>query len=368
MSSYSGWSTFEKVKIVYRNNGDEIPSAYIVDPNNKKSLKNASEWAGNSYTIVETTNDDFTFSLYNSAGSSSQGGRLSFWMCLVKKKDVPDFLVGISTDLLINILKESTFINGQCTEKVLFARNYGQLGVLHKNMIEYNDMINDITLKATVNSKKTKKWKVGYSYKTLTTNDTLFGYFSDLFNQSYDYKDRGTIELTPNKLKMPIISKTLDDLVDMMDMMFSHYFYNPCYSSTSLPARQENKKEYDEEKIITTMINTTRKFFNDFKFNDASNIIGYIHTACLFYSIRPEFTKDMLNLLKSYAEEDIMNINNGKTPRRFGEQDPNSNGCLKNHRIDNKINYQIIKDNKLVTTVTNYLDLINFFIDYVNNL
>ena len=367
MSSYSGWSTFEKVKIVYRNDTSKIPSAYIVDPSNKKSFENAIKCAGDGYTIVETTNDDFTFSLYNSAGGSSQGGRLSFWMCLVKKKDVPDFLVGISTDLLINVLKESTFINGQCTEKVVFARNYGQLGVLHKNMAEYNDMINDIALKATVNTKKTKKWKVGYSYKTLTTEDTLFGYFSDLFDYSYDYyKHKGTIELTPNKLKMPIISyKTLDDL---MDKMFSYYFDNPCYSSTSLPARQENKKEYDEEQIITTMIDTTRKFFNDFKFNDAGNIIGYIHSICLFYNIRPEFTKDMLNLLKSYAEEDIMNINNNKTPYRFGEQDPNNNSCLRNYRIDNKINHQIIKDNKLVATVTNYLDLINFFIDYVNNL
>lgn len=113
--------------------------AYLVDPENKKQLASARHWA--TYTEYgdydygtreyawkiehepiefEFDNTGFNFELLDCAGGSSQGGKLSFWNCIVSKDD-KRFKIGINSDMLLEILKEGSFEKGKCTTTICFA-------------------------------------------------------------------------------------------------------------------------------------------------------------------------------------------------------------------------------------------------------
>ena len=78
---------------------DGISQAYLVATSDfSKSLETAKNWASkrewdsetrgykyiDTYEIYETDNKDFEIFIYDSAGYSSQGGKLSFWNCLIR--------------------------------------------------------------------------------------------------------------------------------------------------------------------------------------------------------------------------------------------------------------------------------------------
>lgn len=199
MTGYCGWNLFDKVSIITKENTYRgITQGYVVDSNNKKSLQSAIKWGQETKCkfdangdvlldekghtvyeitdpeIVETDNEGFKVSLYDCAGASSQGGKLSFWNCKIEK-DGREYIVGISTDLLLDLLKQSTFVNGTCTEEVIFARNDGGLGLLTKTMPEYKQAITDMQLRKELKQKKTLKWQVGYEYSTLCKTDIYLG-------------------------------------------------------------------------------------------------------------------------------------------------------------------------------------------------
>ena len=203
---YAGWKQLDKIDIVYSVNstvehkGKTYKKAYIVESGNtkahEKSLTSAKTWAcGYSRdklepTIVQTENKDFSFQIISAAGKSwSQGGKLSFWMCIVEKKGIEPFAVGINADILCDLILESTMYNGGTKEKVFFARKNGQLGVLHENMPSYKELLKDQEIKKNINKGKTSKWKIGYSYKTLTQEDIMYGYFKPIVstNRKDDY-------------------------------------------------------------------------------------------------------------------------------------------------------------------------------------
>jgi len=191
----SDWKSLKSVDIVYADNdtvefkGVKYPKAYIVESGNKRSLESAIRWAtrwSNSAAdpkIVTTQNDGFTMQIVEAAGGSSQGGRLSFWMCLFEKDDVPAFATGINTDLLNILILQTTLVNGAVQgEKVFFARNNGQLGVLHSGMPEYEAFCEDVqTREQNAKAKKTTNWKVGYVYTTTREKSVMLGKVRHLF-------------------------------------------------------------------------------------------------------------------------------------------------------------------------------------------
>lgn len=195
MSDYQGWALFDKVIIVakrehkfdwnQRKRVEGELQGYIVDPSNKKMLESAINWGtvtqrleekderGNYiYEKVEPVqyefdNENFSLELLDCAEGSSQGGKLSFWNCLVTK-DEYRFKVGIAANLLLELLKGSSFRDGKCLHKVFFARCKGGVGMLHREMKAYKDAVADMEAKATMKSaKKTKKWEPGRNYVTL---------------------------------------------------------------------------------------------------------------------------------------------------------------------------------------------------------
>ena len=97
--------------------------AYLVDPSNKKQLKSAQDWATwtdygprvktesgrweseweKKHEPIEYTfgNQHFKLELLDCAGGSSQGGKLSFWNCIVSKDDKNCAVVRVDDDTLV---------------------------------------------------------------------------------------------------------------------------------------------------------------------------------------------------------------------------------------------------------------------------
>ena len=203
---YTGWKLFDKVTIVakkvmtydyktrtYFDTGNV--QGYLVDPSNKKQLEAARNW-GTTYKniyqevdgklkyvdreIIEPEeytydNDGFTLELHNSAEGSSQGGKLSFWNCWITAPDGHRFLIGIAADLLLDVLKSSTVINGVVQDKLMFARCNGGVGMLSKSMDSYKNAVNDMAIKKKMSSGKTKKVIPGHIYETATEQNIYVG-------------------------------------------------------------------------------------------------------------------------------------------------------------------------------------------------
>lgn len=206
---YTGWKLFDKVTIVAKRmltydykTGDTIDTGdvqgYLVDPTNKKQLETARSWGTrneyiygqdeNGRTILTDTivhkpeeytydNDGFTLALHNSAGGSSQGGKLSFWNCWITAPDGHKFLIGIAADLLLDVLKSTTVVNGVVQDKLMFARCNGGVGMLSKSMDSYKNAVNDMTIKNKMSKGRTSKHQIGHVYETTTEKNIYFGKF-----------------------------------------------------------------------------------------------------------------------------------------------------------------------------------------------
>jgi hypothetical protein len=201
--SYQGWTLFDKVLIVAKKIDyydqkqrcwvtTEDWQGYIVDPSNKKMKESALRWAetcaakhdeNGKFLGYDKTpgseflydNDGFILKLKDSAGGSSQGGKLSFWNCWVTAPDGKRFMVGIGADLLLELLTQTTFVDGQCQVPLCFARRTDGVGMLHKQMTNYQQALADMQKKADVKSKKTSKHIFGHAYTALQSANAYAG-------------------------------------------------------------------------------------------------------------------------------------------------------------------------------------------------
>jgi len=193
--AYKYWKLMNKVGVAICSEkpetwrGKEQFDGFIFDANDEKSRESAIEWArrydnrwdNEKETIVhepkvyEWDNDGFTVTILDSAGGSSQGGRLSFWKCKVEKDGV-EFIVGVNDGILADLIRHSDIKDGTVQQKVMFARQSGQPGFIHKDMEAYAEATADMAHKeAMKKAKKTKKWEAGGVYQTITQTDVCFG-------------------------------------------------------------------------------------------------------------------------------------------------------------------------------------------------
>ena len=194
-TEYKGWKVPEKIIIVSkvhkiwdsslgRYSTDESYQGYVVDPGNKSQLETALNWAEwserygeyNKEThryeneiehvggIHEFVNEGFTLTLLESADGSSQGGKLSFWNCKISK-DGKDFIIGIASDYLLEILLHNDFKKGVCQSTLSFARCKGGVGMMNKSMPSYQQFLKDEELRASMKKCKTKKREPGMNFK-----------------------------------------------------------------------------------------------------------------------------------------------------------------------------------------------------------
>ena len=66
-------------------------------------------------------------------------------------------LIGIAANLLLDVLKSTTVINGVVQEKLMFARCKGGVGMLSESMNSYKDAVNDEYQRKNKSTGKTTK-------------------------------------------------------------------------------------------------------------------------------------------------------------------------------------------------------------------
>lgn len=202
--AYNGWKLMDKVTVAVRTGKESYRgfTGYVVDAGNDEALEKAKDWARTqTWDPVERKhtdtqepevhifdNEGFTVRVLDSAGGSSQGGRLSFWMCEVEKDGVK-FNIGVNDEILAGLIKSSDMTNGQVKQKCMFARKQGQPGLIHEGMQMYKDAVADMDHKAAMKkAKKTTKWELGGIYQTITQTDICLGEVWDTMEE-YEVED-----------------------------------------------------------------------------------------------------------------------------------------------------------------------------------
>ena len=279
--NYIGWKMFDTVTIVSRpitkwnyetheNIATGECQGFLVDPKNKKQLESALCW-GTSYEYEYFTdehgqrsvkerrevkpeqytydNKGFTLELSEAAEQSSQGGKLSFWNCWITAPDGKKFLIGIAANLLLDVLKSTTVINGVVQDKLMFARCKGGVGMLSESMNSYKDALADEYARKSKSKGKTTKHKIGYVYETLTQHNLYAGDFYRWYEPVYEEKESNYYPY--RKASQLVGFKKLDKPVKVM--WFPTYYSDKSIDwhvehfgsyalETKLPARKEGIK------------------------------------------------------------------------------------------------------------------------------
>lgn len=219
-TDYQGIKIYDEVIIVEKEswhweNGNivklDIPQGYVVEVGNKNMLDTALRWAKQSryalddsgnylydekgYHIYNTIegkintykNGNFKIELDEAADGSTQGGKLSFWNCLITAPDNKIYKIGISSEILLNLLKQNTFKNGICENNIWLGRIKGQqVGAFTENMQEFVQSKADQALRE---AKSTKKYQPGAILKSKTKTQIYLGEFTEYFSMQNSYEE-----------------------------------------------------------------------------------------------------------------------------------------------------------------------------------
>ncbi len=224
---YSGINLPENVIIVENKHGQGyvVPEGSSLD--NARYWAKSSDWEPKEYKYKNGT---FTLRVANAAGRSSQGGKLSFWDCQIRAEDEKEFLIGIASDGLAELIINNTLINGKCQNKIYFAKCGNSTWAITENMPSYKVALEDKKIKET---KTTSKYKPGDLVSSLTSTDVYLG-------EVYEYI---TIYRTIPWFKRIEVGKcTYDRLVVINDAPKKYHWYARVYesekSSIDLDGRQ----------------------------------------------------------------------------------------------------------------------------------
>lgn len=254
--------------------------AYLVDPSNKNQLKAAQRWA--TYTEygdhvktesgkweytwikehkpIEYTfgNQHFRLELLDCAGGSSQGGKLSFWNCIVSKDD-NRFKIGINSDMLLELLKNATFVKGVCQDDLLFVTDNGKVGMCAEGSQIHRDAIKDMELKAASKKNAVSKFSFGDIVTTPTLREVYLGTITQYYtfdpgsNSRYNYSHMYYRDCTITKLAKPITYHVFDGaydnkskISDFLDSYGTSRWYSyPDFKKTCPKRAIEGKLEVD---------------------------------------------------------------------------------------------------------------------------
>lgn len=202
---------------------------YVVEPNNESMLFSAMSWAthfeyemdenGKYVTYIDAhgntcrkntkiegkqftyTNGQFELYIYNSAEGSSQGGKLSFWNCKIVTPDNKEFIIGINSKSICELLLNNTFTNGKCLSKVYLGRTDSNVCAYTENLESFKQakMYED-------NRKlsKTSKYKPGDLVGTITQQYVYLGEFKTYIKDEYSSFGWNNRKYTVTISKTPI--------------------------------------------------------------------------------------------------------------------------------------------------------------------
>lgn len=338
MDKYVGWKLFEKVAIISKDNKyvnppkyiyrnvDKYghPQAYICDASDNKMMETGKRWAKweeavygednrpKEYITHEPVisimdNSGFTLELLDSADGSSQGGKLSFWNCLITKDD-NSWVVGIHADYLLEIIKESTFVNGVCQTPLCFARCKGGVGMLSTEMNSYKQALADCERRSKMSKGKTTSRKEGHLYSTTTLNDvylgTLYYHYEPVYERSYrDSRLVGIKRIEPLKVHWDMPQTDYNGKVRHKRSDFKDQFW-VSRSDTATPARVDGGKVIDLDISLEEIIDYSIK--DVLSYAESNSLPSYSVSkilALVGLSTSPdnyELSEDLLKLLRLY--------------------------------------------------------------------
>lgn len=247
---YKGYKLINKIMLVCRDVAEKDDShsyydkyrdsyqAYLVDPSNKKQLETARHWAkwteyGPSFKNEETgrwdreyeithdpvefefDNNGFELELLDCAGGSSQGGKLSFWNCVVTR-DGNKFVIGINSDMLLELLKNAAFVNGKCQSPLIFITKSGKVGMTVEGSETWQQCIKDRELKKEMQAKAVSKFSFGDKISTATIKEIYLGTLTQYYKvetgdtRYYYNRELDPRRYTVTKLAKPIVYHLTD--------------------------------------------------------------------------------------------------------------------------------------------------------------
>lgn len=338
---YEGYKLVDKVVIFAKNIEADYLPAFVADPLNKSQVKNAKEWARckeyspynkelDKFELLKEIeglqfnfdNSGFRLSLLDCAGHSSQGGKLSFWNCIIEKES-KKFKIGINTNLLLDVLKEGTFEKGVCKENVCFVSKNGQTGVCIENGEIYKHALKDMQLKQNVKNQQTTHYKFGDCVRTVTLNEIYLGKMYKYYDVvtdvkpcwgGYYYTDTAKVIKLRNPKPVHIFAKAsnIDSISEIFDKPYLFHIRN------NMPKRIVNNDSTIN--IDLTMEEFDKRFYSqysifdnfcskyDFYKNEESVLFSML--VCSSFGISDSFkeidehTKELMNKYNFKYEEE----------------------------------------------------------------
>lgn len=340
---YKGWKIPNKLHIfVKKNKRYEYPQAMIASSEKQEALETAKKWASgkysgwteNDYIQYDIDNENIDFELLDSAGGSSQGGKLSFWNCIISKGDMK-VVIGISSDILIELLKNTDFEKGKCKNKIILARYQNKWGAITKDMKEYKEAIKDMEMNDNFTlAKKTTKWKPGYEYysktqKSIYLYDLYKWYETEQYNGGWythymrlkEYKTPQLVKTTLEEWAYKDYSKLSEYIKEEKSKKNNWKFlriFNPIYDKEKLPSRIEGKKVLDIDVDMNTLNDylleyreeVTNKFLNQ----DKDHRTCYLDELMSVYAYsinkndKPIIPEKVMNKIKEFYNLDIREV------------------------------------------------------------
>lgn len=268
--TYNYWKLMDEVTVAIRKEKNYGGfSGYVVESTNKEAVESAISWAEYTPYDRETReylpkvdpdvhtfkNEGFTATILDSAGGSSQGGRLSFWSCKVEKDGV-EFVIGVNDAILADLIRSSTIIDGVVQEKVMFARRSGQPGLVHEKMKSYKEALADTEKRASIKSaKKTTKWEIGGVYSSITQSDICLGEVWDTMETVQETVNEGywsqrTVEKLvkrkePVKVKLWMSARDSTNNENMTEFLKYHLDNEWYWISTGKPPSRAKSGQLD---------------------------------------------------------------------------------------------------------------------------
>ncbi len=323
----------------------DVLQAYLVDPSNKKQLESARNWATwteygpsvktesgrwareweKKHEPVEFTFDNkgFRLELLDCADGSSQGGKLSFWNCIVRRDD-KQFKIGINSDMLLELLKNATFINGACQNELLFVTDNGRVGMCAEGSQVHKDAIKDMELKALVKNNSVSKFEFGDILKTTMLKEVYLGTMTRYYTFNpgrnpyrstnyYDFRDCALI-----KLAKPIKCHVFDSISTQTKISnFTDYYGASRYAypdfKKSCPKRAiDGKLELDitQEEFYKRVIDKIYDFdaylnyykanYNSRSINEDTALYYFLGSSVFGYGTEPfEIPETIMEKLKA---------------------------------------------------------------------
>lgn len=174
----------------------KIPQAYIAI--DKSSLESGLRWAESrdypSEAVTIKNGAIKTVTIEDSACYSSQGGKLSFWTCILTLPDGRECSIGINSDNLCDFIKVNTFVNGKCEANIYLGRENSQQAIFTENMDSFKEGLDKRELKA---AKQSSSYEVGDLVQSMTQNQVYIGkiyqYLDIYIRKDYSYNSRSYV-------------------------------------------------------------------------------------------------------------------------------------------------------------------------------